>query len=159
MKNPQYEPINKKILTDDFSIFLYNPNAQKSYFIHALNSSPRKRYEQISEINSEKIKENLPLNVQEIGDKNYDNKYDLLEYWKKIKVLWNWHEKSTPTLQKKSSSFFGYLGSFERFMVVYSGFLKESGFKNLGNFGYKNKTWRIFVEWIDQEYDIDLKED
>jgi hypothetical protein len=161
-----YWPDNKKWLTKSLADFFYNPMTKKSWFLYCLNNKPKEIRKSNADKNSINIfpknnkksavyLEYCKLFLKEIGK----DRWDELIYWKKIKQLWLWYDKYEDALLcYNKGSWQINCGDFIKLLNRIKEFSKT--WKNnwsINNFGYDNKTWDLFREWIKKEKGLELK--
>lgn len=161
MHEENYWPTNKETLTNDLSTFFYNPYTKKSWFLRCISNAPKCLSDEAYEKVRESIKNKEAL---EIADELYQNTFDKLAYWKKIKEIEKWHNKNVDDLDmyhtyKYESSYGSYLGYFESVMEYYKKFFSTWDSLTVNHFGVNCKTWRRFVEYIKKELGFDLMPD
>ena len=160
MKKKGYWPDDKETLAKYLSTFFYNSKCKNSWFLYCLNNKPK----EIDEAIDKKEYEKLPEEIKKIVEKNCPEEWNLYKYAKKIEQLYNWYDNidNWNDLKERNNpnDVVTYLGTFDHLLERIQEFA-EANFKgswNLGNFGYRNKTWRIFCNWMKKTYDLDISE-
>lgn len=160
MREEGYYPENKSWTPKNILSFFYNFKTRKSWFLYCLFNRPKKLSESIQEKNSISIKKNLPTDILVFCSNYFMMNYpdtSSYTYWSKIKALHGWFVENKDKLHSyNGGNWTGTCGKFERLLDRIKEFSETFSNWSIGNFGYNNPTWKYFLKYIKEKYDLDL---
>jgi hypothetical protein len=156
MLSPKYGFPNKKGMTRDINIFLYNPNSQNSWFLECLSHKPKQNSQYIDNHNIKRFQSDIPAEALSALTKFKRTNWDEGGYWKKARDLYEWYEDEKKRLKGANPNWSAYCGRFERLLARYEEFTEGWDVFTIGHFGAENKTWDRFIDWMRTEYEVEM---
>lgn len=155
MMKEGYWPENKKVLTDDFYTFLYNPRTQKSWFLFCVTNEPQTIEKNVVNGFKNKFNEKEKNIIETILKDNFDE----CLFWKKLYSVKKWYEENKPSFTLYNINWAPHCGTFYQFIEKYISFIKTWDWNSLklGHIGIESGTWKHFIDYMRKEYDIDLQ--
>lgn len=161
MRKEGYWPFDKKSLTLSISDFCYNYKTKKSWLLYCIFNKPV----ETQDIVTKKI-------IQKMDQEDFDFAEDFRQemgwdenkFYKKLFFLKKWYDTVKDILIRHNLmggiDFNSKVGTFTHLLDLIDTYQKTWRNKwTVNHFGYGNKTWIRFVEWVENEYKIELEPD
>ena len=148
-------PADKTMLPKSIPQFFYNPFTKTSWFLWCLANAPKELQQQ----QGERIKNFLPERARKVSAKLYNTKWNEVVFWQRINQIYNWYTKNRKGLIAVNigDTFTACANTYDHFFDRYCEFLEETfDVVNLGNVGMGNKTWTLFEEYMEREFEADI---
>lgn len=148
-------PADKSMLPKSIPQFFYNPFTKTSWFLWCLANAPKELQQQ----QGERIKNFLPERARKVSAKLYNTKWSEVVFWQRINQIYNWYMKNRRGLIAVNigDTFTACANTYDHFFDRYCEFLEETfDVVNLGNVGMGNKTWTLFEEYMEREFEADI---
>jgi len=161
MMKEGFWPFDKRCLTKSVADFCYNYKTKKSWLLYCIFNEPKETQNVITK----KIIESLDKDDYEFAESMRDELgWDGNKFWPKLSILKNWYDEVNDILYRynqmsgvdwnsKVATFTHLLDLIDQFRETW----KSSW--TVGHFGYGNKTWKLFVEWVKSNHNIELEPD
>jgi len=157
-------PYDKSKMTKSIEDWLYNPRTKKSWFLYCLFNHPKSinyRFKKEEDKDVEEIdfsEETMDLFIsRKMLKKEWTN---LNLFWKKAIEIENWYEKIKEGYNiyhiYESGDWNGVCGNIKKFLDKYKEFIDTWETWNIGNFGLNNATWKKFIIYMREKYNIIL---
>jgi rhodanese-related sulfurtransferase len=152
---PENQPESKDWLTRDIKTWLYDSYNQTSLFLACIVAPPYP----IRETYAERIFESLPTAVQDVGLEIYDDHWDTVVYWSKLRDIYHWYKKAKKLGAKEPNLIYWLDGGFRGWFQRYYKWVTEltNGGIYLANIGINCATWYAWCIYAKGKHHIDGK--
>ena len=151
-------PENKKYLTENIAMWMYNKQAEKSWFLYCVNNEPRKVEDIKTKI--DRIKNTIFPDTdngrieKKAAEKFRLPAWDEEKYWQNVSEIYDWWKVRDEVIKEANEYRQGGIDGLDELldrMKQFRDTWDQSKPWNLGNFYLKSKTWRLFEEWMEKE--------
>lgn len=143
---PEKEPESKDWLPKDLSTWLFDEYGQSSLFLATLNRGPFP----VREKAADRVYDTIPGPIKDMAEELYQEGWDSLTYWRKIREIVVWYKSSRATLEGLDINTKYWLdGGVTAFFKRYSAWLRELAGNGifLNQIGLDCPTWNAWCTW------------
>jgi hypothetical protein len=147
------EPETKDWLPRDISQWLYNQYNQTSIFLACLNGKPFP----LRETQADRVYNSLPNKIKQLGEDLYQNGWDSVAFWCKIRDVVDWYESHVDLIQKEPNLRYWFENDLNLWFKKYVTWLQQLNGLYLKQIGINNPTWTAWCIYSSKEHNFSSK--
>jgi hypothetical protein len=150
---PENEPEHKDWLPRDISTWLFDRFNQSSVFLACILGKPYP----LRETKADRVYESLPPKIRSIGETLYQEGWDPVVFWLKMKDIVGWYEDNCQLISSEPNLRYWFEGSLVIWFRKYVNWVSTLDGLYLKQVGIGNPTWTAWCTHSAKEHGFSLK--